>query len=88
LDFLTADPGHSSPAHCPPHCPQPAAPDPLGIPLSIGEVATLIGCSKWSIRQKYLPLGLPHIRVGPKGKLLFYKTQVIRWLMRRQKGVQ
>jgi len=86
LDFPTPELGHSSPQHYPCHCPGRDAADPLGRPLSIGEVAALIGCSKWTIRQKYLPLGLPHFRVGPTGKLLFYKMQVIRWLIRRQKG--
>jgi len=39
------------------------------------------------MRQKYLPLGLPHFRVGSTGKLIFYKTQVIRWLLaQQQKG--
>jgi len=86
FDFLPPQVGHSSPQHCPPHCPQPTDANPLGTPLSIGDVAKLIGCSAWTVRRKYLPMGLPHLRVGPTGKLLFYKTQVIRWLMRRQKG--
>jgi hypothetical protein len=86
LDFSPTELGHSSPQHCPPRCPQPGEANPLGTPLSIAQVADLIGCSTWTIRQKYLPLGLPHFRVGPTGKLLFYKTLVIRWLIRRQKG--
>lgn len=86
LDFSSMEVGHSSPQHCPPHCPQPGEANPLGVPLSIGEVAKLVGCSPWTVRQKYLPLGLPHFRVGPTGKLTFYKTQVIRWLIRRQRG--
>jgi hypothetical protein len=86
LDFSPTELGHSSPQPCPPHCPQPGEANPLGTPLSIGDVAKLIGCSTWTIRQKYLPLGLPHFRPSPTGKLLFYKTQVIRWLIRRQKG--
>ena len=86
LDLSPPQLGHSSPQHCPTHYPQPGATDPLGAPLSIAEVAALIGCSAWTIRQKYLPLGLPHFRVGPTGKLVFYRTQVIRWLIRRQKG--
>ena len=49
--------GHSSPPHCPPQCPQPGEANPLGMPLSIREVAKLIGISTWTIRQKYLPLG-------------------------------
>jgi hypothetical protein len=86
LDFSPTELGHSSPQPCPPPCPQPGEANPLGSPLSISDVAKLIGCSTWTIRQKYLPLGLPHFRPSPTGKLLFYKTQVIRWLIRRQKG--
>jgi len=68
----------------PQHCP---APDPLGTPLSIREVADVIGCSPWTIRQRYLPAGLPHHRLTPNGKLIFYKSQIIRWLLaRQQKG--
>jgi hypothetical protein len=60
----------------------------LGEPLALGEVGRLIGCSAWTVRQKYVPLGLPHLRSGPNGKLIFYKNQVIRWLLERQrKGV-
>jgi len=61
----------------------------LGQPLSIKEAAKLIGCSAWTVRQKYVPLGLPHLRSGPNGKLIFYKNQIIRWLLeRQQKGRQ
>jgi hypothetical protein len=70
---------------CPPHCPQPANADPLGEPLSIREAAELIGCSVWTVRRKYLPIGIPHFRVGATGKLIFYKSQLIRWLINRQK---
>lgn len=56
----------------------------LGQPLSIREAAQLIGCSSWTVRQKYVPLGLPHLRSGPNGKLIFYKNQIIRWLLERQ----
>lgn len=75
---------------CPQHCPQPEEPritltsDPLGQPLSIREVAILIGCSAWTVRQRYIPRGLPHLRLGPNGKLIFYRNQVIRWLLERQ----
>jgi hypothetical protein len=62
---------------------QPIA-DPLGEPLGVREVARVIGCSPWTVRQKYVPAGLPHLRSGPNGKLIFYKTQVIRWLLERQ----
>jgi hypothetical protein len=83
------DPGQS----CPERCPQPrkassdTLAEPLGDPLSIREAAGLIGCSPWTVRQRYLPAGLPHHRLTPTGKLIFYRSQVIRWLLtRQQKG--
>lgn len=75
---------------CPQHCPQEGnAPailpsEPLGTPLSIREAAALIGCSVWTVRQRYLPAGLPHLRLGSNGKLIFYQSQVIRWLLKQQ----
>ena len=60
--------------------------NPLGEPLSISEVARLIGCSAWTVRQSYLPHGLPHFRSGPAGKLIFYRNQVIAWILQQQKG--
>jgi hypothetical protein len=56
----------------------------LGQPLSIVEVAGLIGCSAWTVRQKYVPQGLPHLRSGPSGKIIFYRDQVVRWILERQ----
>jgi hypothetical protein len=56
----------------------------LGQAMGIREAAALIGCSAWTVRQKHVPAGLPHLRSGPNGKLLFYKNQVIRWLLRQQ----
>lgn len=70
--------GHYSPHYCPTQCPHQGEADPLGAPLSIREAAAIIGCSTWTIRQKYLPLGLPHFRVGSTGKLIFYRTQITR----------
>ena len=87
LAFAPPSLGHSSPHLCPPHCPQPNDANPLGAPLSIREAAALIGCSTWTVRQKYLPLGLPHFRVGSTGKLIFYTKQIIRWIENQQKGV-
>lgn len=61
--------------------------DVLGEPLGIREVAQLIGCSPWTVRQRYVPAGLPCLRSTPNGKLLFYKNQVIQWLLlKQQKG--
>jgi len=58
--------------------------EPLGAPLSIREVAQLIGCSVWTVRQSYLPQGLPHLRSGPRSKLIFFRDQVIRWILQHQ----
>lgn len=60
--------------------------DALGEPLSIREVAQLIGCSVWTVRQQCLRQGLPHFRVSRTGRLIFYRNQVIRWLIHNQKG--
>jgi|HubBroStandDraft_6_1064221.scaffolds.fasta_scaffold07923_9 hypothetical protein len=75
--------------NCPQECPHPddhpgTFCEPLGEPLSIRQVASLIGCSPWTVRQRYVPAGLPHLRSGPNGKLIFYKTQIIHWLLRQQ----
>lgn len=56
----------------------------LGEPLNIRQVAQLIGCSVWSIRQRHLPAGLPHFRSGRASKLIFYRDQVVRWVLSRQ----
>ena len=57
----------------------------LGAPLSIREVAELIGCSAWTVRQTHVPRGLPCFRSGPNGKLIFYRDQVIAWILSEQK---
>ena len=86
LEFLASGLGQSCPTHCPISAEVTVAPlaDPLGTPLTIAEVARIIGCSPWTVRQKYLALGLPHHRASPNGKLIFYQNQVIRWLFQRQ----
>lgn len=80
---------HRYPQHCP-HLEDPESPvfsEPLGEPLSIEEVARLIGCSPWTVRQRCLRAGLPHLRLAPQGKLIFYRNQVICWLLvQQQKG--
>jgi len=76
-------PSESLGQRCPTHCPRPD--DELGEPLDIREVAELIGCSVWTIRERYLPSGLPHFRLSPRSKLVFYRAQVIRWLLERQR---
>lgn len=60
------------------------APNALGEPISIREAAEVIGCSVWAIRQRYLPKGLPHLRSGPAGKLIFYRDQIVRWILQQQ----
>ena len=67
----------------PQHYPQ--AVDALGEPLTIQQVARLLGCSPWTVRHAYLPKGLPHLRSGPLGKLIFYRAQVVRWVLQEQK---
>jgi hypothetical protein len=67
----------------PQHCPQPS--DALGEPLSIQEVARVLGCSAWTVRHGYLPQGLPHFRSGPGGKLVFFRNQVTQWILLEQK---
>jgi hypothetical protein len=74
--------GQSYPQHYP-H--RPTDDDDLGKPLSIRAVARLIGCSSWTVRHRYLPQGLPHFRSGPAGKLVFYRNQIVRWILQQQK---
>jgi hypothetical protein len=58
----------------------------LGTPLNIREVARLIGCSPWTVRQKLIPMGLPYVRFGASSKLIFYTDQVLRWIQKLQGG--
>ena len=100
--FLPASLGQHCPPHYPgqpapnfgQHGPFPgppgSAPAPLhvklGPPLSIAQVAYLIGCSPWTVRQTLLPQGLPHFRFTASGRLIFYRDQVIRWIENQQGG--
>jgi len=59
--------------------------DALGEPLTITEVARLMGCSVWTVRQRYLPSGLPYFRIGKAGKFTFYRNQIVRWILDKQK---
>lgn len=77
-DFSALDPGQSCPQHC------PGSGSPLGAPLTIRDVARLIGCSAWTVRQKFIPLGLPHLRSGPSGRLTFFSNQVVAWVLAQQ----
>lgn len=81
--------------HCPTQKPKPPEPSGgrpaatgsgtrLGQPLNISQVARLLGCSPWSIRNTWIPRGLPHFRSGASSKLIFFEAQVVRWIERQQ----
>ena len=57
----------------------------LGEAMTVQQVAKLIGCSAWTVRQKFLQQGLPHLRSGPSGRLTFYRNQVVAWILEKQK---
>jgi hypothetical protein len=42
---------------------------------------TLIGWSPPTVRQRYVPAGLPFIRLALSGKLIFYRNQLTSWLL-------
>lgn len=79
--------------NCPQDCPQSsgaetqsaATTNPLGEPLAIEEVAQLLGCSAWTVRQRYLRQGLPYLQARPRGKLIFFREQVVAWTLKRQR---
>jgi hypothetical protein len=81
-----SSPDKGSPSDDPNHNTTPVleALDPLGEPLSITGVARLVGCSVWTIRQRFLPMGLPHFRIGPGGRITFFRNQVIAWVLAHQ----
>lgn len=58
--------------------------DPLGEALTIQQVAELLGCSVWTVRNQCLRRGLPYFRIGGTGKLVFYRAQVTRWILDQQ----
>lgn len=58
----------------------------LGQPLGITEIADMLGCSPWTVRQTLIPQGLPHFRFSASGKIVFFTEQVIRWVEQQQKG--
>lgn len=70
---------------CPRHCPHPESEEcPLGTPMDIEQVAALLGCSAWTVRQRYLPQGLPYLRASATGRFVFFREQVIDWILKRQ----
>lgn len=90
LGFGAVRGGQRKPHPCPQDCPYPGAASeslhgwPLGDPLAIEDVALLLGCSPWTVRQKYLPQGLPHLRASASGKFVFFREQVVHWILERQ----
>jgi hypothetical protein len=78
--------GQMNPQHCPRVHDRNLAsyPDPLGEPLTIREVANILGCSVWTVRKQCLRRGLPYFRIGGTGKLVFYRVQVTRWILEQQ----
>jgi len=58
--------------------------DVLGEAISIKQTAALIGCSPWTVRQVLIPRGLPCFRAKANGRLIFYRQQVVQWLLRQQ----
>jgi hypothetical protein len=56
----------------------------LGDAMTIKQVAQLVGCSEWTVRNKLVPAGLPHFRFSPSGKLIFFYEQVVAWVLARQ----
>ena len=84
-----ANAGHPGPFPCPPGAGlgplhgKPAACE-LGPPLSIRQVAALIGCSPWTVRQTLMPRGLPFFRSAASGRLIFYTNQIVGWIESQQ----
>jgi hypothetical protein len=96
FDFPPFSLGQNCPQHCPQRRQHPGTesddktsssqtPDPLGRPMTIREVADCLGCSAWTVRQQYLPAGLPHFRLARTGKLLFFHNQIVGWVLARQR---
>jgi len=88
LEFSRPQVGQNCPQDCP-HPERPIAPSswrgrPLGEPLTIADVAALLGCSPWTVRQRYLRQGLPFLQARPRGKLIFFREQVVAWTLKRQ----
>ena len=57
----------------------------LGEAMDVKQVAELIGCSAWTVRQKHVKAGLPCFRTGPSGRMIFYWNQVVAWIREKQK---
>jgi hypothetical protein len=65
-----------------------SSPYALGDPMTIDDVAELLGCSPWRVRHRYLRQGLPHLQASARGKLIFFREQIIAWVEKRQQQRQ
>jgi len=92
LGFSEVSRGQSCPRHCPHRAGTATSAEisPLGEPMDIEDVAMLLRCSVWTVRQRYLPEGLPHLRASARGRFVFFREQVIDWILERQRkgGIQ
>lgn len=61
-----------------------AAQNDLGDAIDIAAVAEMLGCSPWTVRQRYMRQGLPHMRASARGRLVFFRSQVVSWILKRQ----
>jgi len=87
LEFLRSDVGQRNPQHCPQLRDANHSQLPLGMlgeAMNIRQVAALLGCSPWTVRQRYLRQGLPYLRACASGKLVFFREQVTQWILKRQ----
>lgn len=82
LKFSAIGLGQSDPQHYPT---AEVTRFPLGEPMDIEDVAALLGCSPWTVRQKYLPAGLPHLRASRHGRIVFFREQIVDWILERQR---
>lgn len=80
------EPGAFDGSHKPGPLPVKRETSALGAPLDIRQVAALIGCSPWTVRQTLIPRGLPFFRFKASGRLTFFEGQVVRWIVSQQQG--
>ena len=58
--------------------------DELGEAIGIATVAKMLRCSTWTVRNKWVPQGLPHIRASRRGRMVFHRNRVNSWILKRQ----
>jgi hypothetical protein len=86
LDLSPSGLGQQCSGQLPDHYPYSSA--LFGESLGVREVADLLGCSPWTVRNKYLPQGLPHVRASSAGKIVFFRGQVIQWILKQQQHLK